>query len=68
MVEGSLGGGIIIKTHRGLDFKEPFVSVRVAGTTSNLNKNWDWRRAAPCCTCRARPTRTGHRRRRRPVP
>ena len=41
MVEGSLGGGIIIKTRTGLDFKEPFVSVRVAGTTNNLNKKWE---------------------------
>jgi TonB-dependent receptor len=41
MTEGSLGGGIIIKTRTGLDFKEPFVSVRVAGTTNNLNKKWE---------------------------
>ncbi|GAB3453759.1 hypothetical protein GCM10027321_04240 [Massilia terrae] len=41
MVEGSLGGGIIIKTRTGLDFKEPFVSVRVAGTQNNLNKKWE---------------------------
>jgi len=41
MVEGSLGGGIIIKTRTGLDFKEPFASVRVAGTTNNLNKKWE---------------------------
>ncbi|TFW32688.1 TonB-dependent receptor [Massilia horti] len=40
MVEGSLGGGIVIKTRTGLDFKEPFVSVRVAGTNNNLNKKW----------------------------
>lgn len=41
MVEGSLGGGIVIKTRTGLDFKEPLVSVRVAGTTNNLNKKWE---------------------------
>jgi TonB-dependent receptor len=41
MVEGSLGGGIIIKTRTGLDFKEPLVSVRVAATTNNLNKKWE---------------------------
>jgi TonB-dependent receptor len=41
MTEGSLGGGIIIKTRTGLDFKEPFASVRVAGTTNNLNKKWE---------------------------
>ena len=41
MVEGSLGGGIIIKTRTGLDFKEPFASVRVAGTTNNLSKKWE---------------------------
>lgn len=41
MVEGSLGGGIIVKTRTGLDFKEPFVSVRVAGQQNNLNKKWE---------------------------
>ena len=41
MVEGSLGGGIVIKTRTGLDFKEPFAAVRVAGTTNNLNKKWE---------------------------
>jgi TonB-dependent receptor len=41
MTEGSLGGGIIIKTRTGLDFKEPFVSVRVSGTTNNLSKKWE---------------------------
>jgi len=40
MTEGSLGGGIIIKTRTGLDFKEPFVSVRAASTQNNLNKKW----------------------------
>jgi TonB-dependent receptor len=32
MTEGSLGGGIIIKTRTGLDFKKPFASVRVAAS------------------------------------
>ena len=41
MVEGSLGGGILIKTRTGLDFKEPFASIRVAGTQNNLNKKWE---------------------------
>jgi TonB-dependent receptor len=41
MTEGSLGGGIVIKTRTGLDFQKPFVSVRVAGTQSSLNKKWD---------------------------
>ncbi|RYE69008.1 MAG: hypothetical protein EOO79_02525 [Oxalobacteraceae bacterium] len=40
MTEGSLGGGIIVTTRTGLDFKEPFASVRVAGTQNNLNKKW----------------------------
>jgi TonB-dependent receptor len=40
MTEGSLGGGIQIKTRTGLDFKKPFASLRVAGTQSNLNKKW----------------------------
>jgi TonB-dependent receptor len=40
MTEGSLGGGVIIKTRTSLDFKEPFVSLRVAGSQGSLNKNW----------------------------
>src|SRR5205085_7348957 len=36
MTEGSLGGGIIIKTRTGLDFAKPFASLRVSGTQSNL--------------------------------
>jgi TonB-dependent receptor len=38
--EGSLGGGIIIKTRTGLDFDKPFASLRVAGSQSNLNEKW----------------------------
>lgn len=41
MTEGSLGGGIIIKTRTGLDFDKPFLSIRAAGTQSSLNKKWD---------------------------
>jgi TonB-dependent receptor len=41
MTEGSLGGGIIIKTRTGLDFKKPFVSVRVGGSQGSLNKKWE---------------------------
>ncbi|HEX8404569.1 MAG TPA: TonB-dependent receptor [Duganella sp.] len=40
MTEGSLGGGIIIKTRTSLDFKEPFYSLRVAGSQGSLNKVW----------------------------
>lgn len=40
MTEGSLGGGIIIKTRTSLDFQEPFVSLRVAGQQGSLNKDW----------------------------
>nr|WP_308604304.1 TonB-dependent receptor [Massilia sp. CFBP 13647] len=41
MTEGALGGGIIIKTRTGLDFKKPFASLRVAATQGNLNKKWE---------------------------
>jgi TonB-dependent receptor len=40
MTEGSLGGGIIIKTRTGLDFKKPFFSARIAGSQGSLNKKW----------------------------
>jgi len=40
MTEGALGGGIIIKTRTGLDFKKPFASVRVAASQTSLNKKW----------------------------
>jgi TonB-dependent receptor len=40
MTEGSLGGGIIIKTRTGLDFQKPYASLRVSGTQSNLNEKW----------------------------
>lgn len=38
MVEGSLGGGIIIKTRTGLDFNKPFYSLRLGATQGSLNK------------------------------
>jgi TonB-dependent receptor len=41
MVEGSLGGGIVVKTRTGLDFKDAFASIRVAATQNNLNKKWE---------------------------
>ncbi|GGX76528.1 TonB-dependent receptor [Pseudoduganella dura] len=40
MTEGSLGGGVIIKTRTGLDFKKPFYSLRLAGSQTSLNKDW----------------------------
>ena len=38
MTEGSLGGGIIIKTRTGLDFKKQFLSARVSAIQTSLNK------------------------------
>lgn len=40
MTEGSLGGGIIIKTRTGLDFKKQYISARVAASQGSLNKKW----------------------------
>ena len=40
MTEGALGGGIIIKTRTGLDFKKQFFSARIAGSQGSLNKKW----------------------------
>jgi TonB-dependent receptor len=40
MTEGSLGGGIIIKTRTGLDFAKPYASLRVSGSQSSLNEKW----------------------------
>ena len=40
MVEGSLGGGIIIKTRNGLDFNKPFYSLRLGATQGTLDKTW----------------------------
>ncbi|MFP5393170.1 MAG: TonB-dependent receptor, partial [Gammaproteobacteria bacterium] len=38
MTEGSLGGGIIIKTRTGLDFKKRFYSLRLSGGANTINK------------------------------
>ncbi|MYN06778.1 TonB-dependent receptor [Pseudoduganella aquatica] len=40
MVEGSLGGSIIIKTRTGLDFKKPYASLRLGATQHSLNRQW----------------------------
>lgn len=40
MTEGSLGGGIIIKTRTGLDFKKPYASLRVGASQGSLDKKW----------------------------
>lgn len=40
MTEGSLGGGVIIKTRSSLDFKKPFYSLRLAASQGSLNKKW----------------------------
>jgi TonB-dependent receptor len=39
MTEGSLGGGIIIKTRNGLDFNKLFYSLRLGATQGMLNKD-----------------------------
>ncbi|MFP1130615.1 TonB-dependent receptor [Asticcacaulis sp. W401b] len=38
MTEGSLGGGIQIKTRTALDFKKPYLSLRVGGERNSLGK------------------------------
>lgn len=40
MTEGSLGGGIIIKTRTGLDFKKRTIVVRTSASNSSLNNKW----------------------------
>jgi len=40
MTEGALGGGIVIKTRTGLDFKKPYASVRIGASQGSLNKTW----------------------------
>ncbi|TWI69741.1 TonB-dependent receptor [Pseudoduganella lurida] len=40
MTEGALGGGIVIKTRTGLDFKKPFASLRVGGSQNSLDRKW----------------------------
>ncbi|MEO7576558.1 MAG: TonB-dependent receptor plug domain-containing protein, partial [Massilia sp.] len=41
MTEGSLGGGIVIKTRTSFDFKRPFLSMRAAASQSSLNRKWE---------------------------
>ncbi|MHA6723635.1 TonB-dependent receptor [Sphingomonas sp. RS2018] len=38
--EGSLGGGIQIKTRSGLDFKKPYFSIRGGAQQNSLGKDW----------------------------
>jgi TonB-dependent receptor len=40
MTEGSLGGGIIIKTRTGLDFKKRTMVVRAEAAQGSVNKKW----------------------------
>ena len=40
MTEGSLGGGIQIKTRSGLDFKKPYFSVRAGAGQNSLSQEW----------------------------
>jgi TonB-dependent receptor len=40
MTEGSLGGGIIIKTRTGLDFKKQTIVLRTSAANSSVNDKW----------------------------
>lgn len=40
MTEGSLGGGIQVKTRTALDFKKPYVSLRVGTRRNSLGEKW----------------------------
>ena len=40
MTEGSLGGGIQIKTRTGLDFAKPYFTVRAGANMNSLGKEW----------------------------
>ncbi|MHA6724286.1 TonB-dependent receptor [Sphingomonas sp. RS2018] len=40
MTEGSLGGGIQIKTRSGLDFKKPYFSFRAGAQQNSLGRDW----------------------------
>ncbi|ESQ79245.1 TonB-dependent receptor [Asticcacaulis sp. YBE204] len=40
MTEGSLGGGIQIQTRTGLDFKKPYISMRVGAQQNSLGQRW----------------------------
>lgn len=40
MTEGGLGGTVQIQTRSGLDFKKPYLSMRVAGERNSLSEKW----------------------------
>lgn len=40
MTEGSIGGGIQIKTRSGLDFKKPYISVSAGAQQNSLGREW----------------------------
>ncbi|MBC7782651.1 MAG: TonB-dependent receptor plug domain-containing protein, partial [Burkholderiales bacterium] len=40
MVEGSLGGSILIETRTGLDFEQPYFSLRLGGQQNTLSEEW----------------------------
>ncbi|BBF81026.1 TonB-dependent receptor [Asticcacaulis excentricus] len=40
MTEGGLGGTVQIQTRTGLDFKKPYLSMRVAGDRNSLSQRW----------------------------
>ncbi|MDC7682129.1 TonB-dependent receptor [Asticcacaulis sp. BYS171W] len=40
MTEGGLGGSVIIQTRSGLDFKKPYLSLRVGMDQNTLSKRW----------------------------
>ncbi|WP_189484508.1 TonB-dependent receptor [Asticcacaulis endophyticus] len=40
MTEGSLGGGVKIQTRTGLDFKKPYLSLRVGARRNSLGEQW----------------------------
>lgn len=40
MTEGSIGGGVQITTRNGLDFKKPYLSLRVGATRNSLGKEY----------------------------
>jgi TonB-dependent receptor len=40
MTEGSLGGTIQVHTRTGLDFKKPYISVRVGAGQNSLGRDW----------------------------
>ena len=40
MTEGSLGGGVQIKTRSGLDFKKPYATLRSGAQMNSIGKTW----------------------------